>query len=51
MFIYVGIIMNLIEFPEQNTLVAKDQPQYLPIPAHRLTIEKPFMGYLASEQC
>jgi hypothetical protein len=27
--------MNLIEFPEQNVVFAKDQPQYLPLPAHR----------------
>jgi hypothetical protein len=28
--------MKLIEFPEQNIVIAKDQPQYLPFPAHRL---------------
>lgn len=28
--------MNLIEFPEQNVVVAKDQPQYRPMPAHKL---------------
>lgn len=27
--------MNLIQFPEQNVIIAKDQPQYLPLPAHR----------------
>lgn len=26
--------MNLIEFPEQTVVVAKDQPQYRPLPAH-----------------
>lgn len=27
--------MNLIEFPEQTVVIAKDQPQYRPLPAHR----------------
>lgn len=27
--------MRPIEFPEQNTVYAKDQPQYLPLPVHR----------------
>jgi hypothetical protein len=27
--------MNLVEFPEQTTVYAKDQPEYLPLPAHR----------------
>lgn len=27
--------MNLIEFPEQDVVIAKDQPQYHPLPAHR----------------
>jgi len=27
--------MKLINFPEQNTIYAKDQPQYLPLPAHK----------------
>lgn len=27
--------MQLIDFPEQNTVFAKDQPQYRPLPAHR----------------
>lgn len=27
--------MNLIEFPEVTTVIAKDQPQYNPLPAHR----------------
>ena len=27
--------MKLIEFPEQTTVFAKDQPEYLPLPAHR----------------
>lgn len=26
--------MNLIEFPEQTVIIAKDQPEYLPLPAH-----------------
>lgn len=26
--------MNPIEFPEANKVIAKDQPQYLPLPAH-----------------
>lgn len=28
--------MTLIEFPEQTVVIAKDQPEYLPMPAHRL---------------
>jgi len=27
--------MKLVEFPEQNVVFAKDQPEYLPLPAHR----------------
>lgn len=27
--------MKLIEFPEQTTMIAKNQPQYRPLPAHR----------------
>jgi hypothetical protein len=27
--------MELIEFPEQTIVFAKDQPQYRPLPAHR----------------
>lgn len=27
--------MELIEFPEQNVIYAKDQPEYRPLPAHR----------------
>lgn len=27
--------MRLIEFPEQTVVIAKDQPQYLPLPAHQ----------------
>lgn len=26
--------MQLVEFDEQNTVFAKDQPEYLPLPAH-----------------
>ena len=27
--------MKLIEFPEQTVVIAKDQPEYNPLPAHR----------------
>lgn len=27
--------MYLIEFPEQTVVIAKDQPEYQPLPAHR----------------
>lgn len=27
--------MKLVEFPEQTVVIAKDQPEYLPLPAHR----------------
>ena len=27
--------MELIEFPEQTVVIAKDQPQYKPLPAHQ----------------
>ena len=27
--------MNLIEFPEQTVVIAKDQPEYKPLPAHQ----------------
>lgn len=27
--------MKLIEFQEQTVVIAKDQPEYLPIPAHQ----------------
>lgn len=26
--------MKAIDFPERNTIIAKDQPQYFPLPAH-----------------
>ena len=26
--------MKPIEFPEQNVVIAKDQPEYIPLPAH-----------------
>jgi hypothetical protein len=29
--------MELIEFPEANTIYAKDQPQYRPLPAYKTT--------------
>jgi hypothetical protein len=28
--------MRLIEFPGQNVVIAKDQPQYEPLPAYRV---------------
>ena len=28
--------MTLIEFPEQTVIIAKDQPEYMPLPAHRV---------------
>lgn len=28
--------MRLIEFPGQNVVFAKDQPEYLPLPAYRV---------------
>jgi len=27
--------MNLIEFPEQTVVIAKDQPEYKPLPAYQ----------------
>ena len=27
--------MKLIEFPEQTVVIAKDQPEYMPLPAHK----------------
>jgi len=27
--------MELIEFPEQTVMIAKNQPEYRPLPAHR----------------
>ena len=27
--------MHPIEFPEQNSVLAEDQPEYLPLPSHR----------------
>ena len=27
--------MKLVEFPEQTVVIAKDQPPYKPLPAHR----------------
>lgn len=32
--------MEFIEFPESNTVIAKDQPEYRPVPAHVLVDEK-----------
>lgn len=28
--------MKIAEFPEQNVVFAQDQPEYLPLPAHRV---------------
>ena len=28
--------MKLVEFPEQTVVYAKDQPEYLPLPAHKV---------------
>lgn len=33
--------MKLIEFPEQTTVIGKDQPEYQPIPAHVFSDERP----------
>lgn len=27
--------MDIVEFPEQTVIIAKDQPEYRPLPAHR----------------
>lgn len=27
--------MKIVEFPEQTVVIAKDQPEYLPLPAYR----------------
>lgn len=32
--------MNLIEFPEQTVVIAKDQPQYNPLPAYQFRDEQ-----------
>lgn len=32
--------MNLIEFPEQTVVIAKDQPEYNPLPAHHFRDEQ-----------
>jgi hypothetical protein len=31
--------MNLIEFPEQTVVIAKDQPEYLPLPAFQFATD------------
>lgn len=31
--------MNPVRFPQQNVVFAKDQPEYLPLPAHVVTSE------------
>ncbi len=28
--------MDIVEFPEQTAVYAKDQPEYRPLPAHRM---------------
>jgi hypothetical protein len=33
--------MKLIEFPEQTEVIAKNQPEYMPLPAHRFA-EDPY---------
>jgi hypothetical protein len=33
--------MNLVEFPEQTIVIAKDQPQYRPMPAHQYAHDAP----------
>lgn len=32
--------MKPLEFKEQNTVYAKDQPEYLPIPGHKVNDER-----------
>jgi hypothetical protein len=32
--------MRTIEFPEQTVVIAKDQPEYMPLPAHRFAGDK-----------
>lgn len=32
--------MKLVEFPEVNSIIAKDQPQYRPMPAHRVAHDR-----------
>jgi len=32
--------MQLIEFPEQSVVIAKDQPEYLPLPAYQFHDEQ-----------
>lgn len=38
--------MTLIEFPEQTVVIAKDQPEYLPLPAHGFS-DIPHQGRIA----
>lgn len=38
--------MTLISFPEVDVVIAKDQPEYLPLPAHRFT-DIPHQGRIA----
>jgi hypothetical protein len=32
--------MKLVDFPERNIVLAKDQPEYLPLPAHITTSQE-----------
>lgn len=32
--------MKLVSFPEQTVVIAKDQPEYFPVPAHRFNDEE-----------
>ena len=34
-----GAAMIPIEFTEQNGIIGKDQPEYLPLPAHRVRLD------------
>jgi hypothetical protein len=38
--------MKLVEFPEQTVVIAKNQPEYLPLPAHRFA-DAPEQGRIA----
>ena len=38
--------MKPIEFPEQTVIIAKDQPQYVPLYAHRF-VDQPDKGRIA----
>jgi hypothetical protein len=38
--------MQLINFPEQTAVIAKDQPEYKPLPAHQFA-DCPWQGRIA----